>query len=195
MMTLRWLAIYFNKFKNLLPEVNDFSVIQIAADDLENLDKIFRLRVTCRQEQGYITLEKYPNGWFDDSDFTAFHFAIFYRGQIIASSRLNIFDDIRFHPYFPAFAHLNKLPRSRPISYLSRIVVLPEYRKKGLSKSLVTERENFSAKNTVMNVFADVADFQIDNFKRYGYKSIGKLDITKIRWDVNPDHFLMHKEL
>jgi hypothetical protein len=39
--------------------MNDFLIRQVMPDDKETLEKIFKLRVVCRQEQGYITFDKF----------------------------------------------------------------------------------------------------------------------------------------
>ena len=165
----------------------NFTIRQVGIDEKELLQEIFKLRVTCRQEQGFITFDKFPNGWFDESDYTAHHFSVFDNNKLIASSRIIFYANIQQHPYFPAFENLKNLPDKSAISYLSRIVVLPEYRKQGISKMLVDTREKFASENNVFNVLADVTGFQIENFLNYGFDNIGMLDTSKIKWDLNPD--------
>jgi hypothetical protein len=169
---------------------------QVLLEDKELLSRIFKLRVTCRQEQGYITPEKYPNGWFDAADDIATHFAVFANDRLIGAARMNFYSSITDHVYFDYFDGLKGYPENERIAYLSRIVVLPEYRLNGVSKSLVFLRESHAASHGVKHVLTDVCDFQIRNFENYGYKNLGMLHSEKIHWEVKPeDYFLMYKKL
>jgi len=176
--------------------MDNFIISQISNDDKETLEKIYRLRVVCRQEEGYITFEKFPNGWFDEEDKTATHFTIHFQDQLIAAGRINFYSSLSLHPNFPALKHYNNISFDCPIGYLSRLVVVKEFRRRNLSKLLVNKREEFAKYNNIKSLFADVHGFQVENFIKYGYHNIGKLDTTKINWILDPlDQNLMHKQL
>jgi hypothetical protein len=168
---------------------------QIDSTDTLTLKEIFHLRVLCRHVEGYITCEKYPNGWSDDSDKSAIHLAVFDNDNLLAAARVNFYSDLTMHPYYPAFVSIQNLPVGNRIAYLSRVVVHPMRQRHGISKILVNMRETISLENNVHICLADVSGFQIRNFISYGYKNLGMLDTSKIPWDINPDHYLMQKTI
>jgi N-acetylglutamate synthase-like GNAT family acetyltransferase len=76
------------------------------------------------------------------------------------------------------------------------VVVLPAYRRSGISKVLVRLREEHARKKNINHILTDVCDFQIDNFLKYGYTNLGMLHSEKIVWEVKPeDYYLMYKKL
>ena len=165
-------------------------------DDKKTLEKIYRLRVACRYKQGYITFDKFPNGWFDEEDESAIHFAIYSGNSIVASARVNYYNSIEQHHLFPAFQHLQDLPKGERIGYLGKAVVLPQLQRHGLSKMLVRKREENANHEKAKHLFADMNGFQINNFINYGYMSLGLLDTSKVNWELSPfNQNLMHKKI
>ena len=176
--------------------LNQVSFREIGASEQELLPQIFKLRVTCRQDQGYITPEKYPDGWFDEVDLRANHFGVFDGERLIASARINYYEIISEHYYFHYFNDLEGYPHDESAAYLSRVVVHPDYRMSGISKELVSIREQHAADRGIKNILTDVCDFQIENFLKYGYQNLGMLHSEKIVWEVKPeDYYLMYKRL
>ena len=172
-----------------------FTFKEVDNSDIELLQRIFKLRVVCRNDDGYITFKKYPNGWFDNEDFKAKHFVAFDGDKLIAAARVEFYENINVHPYYPAFEGIGGLPVNEPIAILSRIVVLPEYRHHEISRELVLEREVYITQRKIKNILAYVRTFQIQNFIHYGFKNIGILNVAKIHWELEPDFYLMHKIL
>ena len=181
-----------DRIENILKQIS----FREVGKDRGLLQQIFKLRVTCRQDDGYITSEKYPDGWFDEMDISANHFAVFREDKLIAAARINYYDKISEHYYFHYFNDLTGYPENEPVAYLSRVVVLPEYRLAGISRSLVAIREQHALHKGVKNILTDVCDFQINNFLNYGYQNLGMLHSEKIKWEVKPeDYYLMFKRL
>lgn len=174
--------------------------ITIREVDLKERDlmfQIFTLRVTCRQEMGIITREKYPFGWMDEMDVYSRHFAAFHEENIIAAGRLTIFDNISFHPYYPIIEHI--VPPSlqnKPIAHLSKDQVYPSYRGNGLRKDLLLTREMICREHHIEDLVIDidVSRNQHTNFCRNGYTDLGQFSIDKIHWGVGSG-LLMHKTL
>lgn len=176
--------------------MKEFLIKQVMIEDIETLETIFKLRVICRQDQGWITLDKFPNGWHDDEDFNATHFAIYNQNRIIASARINYYESISEHPLFPAFNQLHDLPLTGKIGYLAKAVVLPDFQNRGLSKMLVIARENDAMIQKAIHLLSDMTGFQIENFIHYGYRSLGLLDTSKVKWEISPiNQNLMHKKI
>lgn len=176
---------------------NNFQIRQVTTDDKVTLEKIFKLRVTCRQEQGFITFDKYPNGWYDDTDFSSTHFAAFHENEPIAAGRISYYKNIKIHPYYSAIKHIQIIEDIKEFGYLSRVCVHPEYRTNKLSNELVNIREQHSLKNQIQKLLTDVSGFQFDNYVKYGYEEIGVLNLSEIKWDVDKSikYYLMRKIL
>ncbi len=159
--------------------------------------QIFNLRVTCRQDKGIITREKYPFGWMDEMDAYSRHFAAFHGEDIIAAGRLTLFDNISFHPYYPIIEHL--VPpslKNKPIAHLSRDQVCSNYRGNGLRKDLLFTREMICRERQIEDLVIDIEapGNQQANFCKNGYKDLGPFTIDKIHWGISSG-LLMHKIL
>ncbi|MDB5284930.1 MAG: hypothetical protein JWO06_4005 [Bacteroidota bacterium] len=176
--------------------LNSIFIREVGPEETDLLPAIFKLRVTCRQDQGYITPENYPDGWFDEVDDSASHFAVFEGERLIGAARINYYGKISEHYYYHYFNDLSGYPQNETVAYLSRVVVHPDFRLAGISKSLVSLREDHAWQKGVKNILTDVCDFQIENFLKYGYSNLGMLHSEKIKWEVKPeDYFLMYKRL
>ena len=171
-----------------------FTVSEVSLADKELLKKIFMLRVKCREESGFITFEKFPEGWYDEEDATAKHFAVFDDDLLVASARVNIYDSIAEIPALPAFPKTDLAPGK--IGFLYRNGVLPAYRNMGISKLMNAARERYLRGIDCRYSMGYCHDFQVVNFAKHGYKNAGVLDTSRIKWDLNPDNwFLMIREL
>jgi GNAT superfamily N-acetyltransferase len=172
-------------------------VRQIKPEEKDLLKEVFKLRVTCREEDGFITHAKFPNGWFDEADLSAHHFVALIGNELVAAARVNFYECIDEHPYYPAFSNIDTALINKGFAYFSRIAVHPNYRQQGLSTQLVQKREEHTKCHGIMNLLTDVTGFQVNNFLNRGYKPLGKLDLIKIKWEVNAElaYFLMHKTI
>ena len=104
--------------------------------DLSRLPEIYALRVAAwEQSPGaqYVNRELFPQGWSDalDTHATARHWVVEDGGRIVAAARVVLLDTVEEtgQPNFTRF----DLPLGRPFCYYSRLVMLPIYRKTGLS--------------------------------------------------------------
>jgi len=176
---------------------NNIIVREINHDENELLKQIYLLRVICRDFRGDITLEKFPNGWKDELDEKSHHIGAIQDNMVIAAGRLTILQDIRDHPYFPAMQYF--LPKqfcNFPIAYLSRDQVHKEYRGLGLRSELLRRREQMCMGEKVNNLFIDLEKSRSTNFYNDGYREVGILDTSKIKWDIQETtYILMHKRL
>ena len=171
-----------------------FTIREVLPGEKDLLRQIFLLRVKCREDSGFVTFEKFPNGWYDEEDAVAKHFVAFDEDKLIASGRVNFYESISEIPAFPAFPEVS-LNGGR-IGFLYRNGVLPAYRKMGISRMMNDVRENYMREHACRYSMGYCRDFQVDNFLKRGYKNYGVLDTTKITWDLAPDNWhLMIMEL
>lgn len=168
---------------------------EIPVEDTAMLNRIFMLRVKCREASGYITFDKYPDGWHDDEDYQAKHYVVFSGEEPVASGRVNIYASVYDIPCFPTFPPLVNFKDGKT-GFLYRNGVLPEYRSMGISKLLNNIREQYMIDNGCKYSMGYCRDFQVTNFLKHGYKNYGALDTTKVKWELQPDNWnLMIKEL
>ncbi|HEY4327753.1 MAG TPA: GNAT family N-acetyltransferase [Mucilaginibacter sp.] len=170
--------------------------IQIVAgiSDKEILQRVYHLRVQARNDLGIITFEKYPDGWFDHLDETAKHFIVLRDGILIGSARLNLFDCIQHHPYYPAIEHLVFAIKDR-IAYFSRAAVHPDFRSNGLWTDLINERLLYAKDKNVKHAFLDASPEKENMLVLKGWKSLGRGKFEKISWELEPEHYLFYNEL
>lgn len=179
---------FINAFHNEWPYQN--SIISGTAPDLvprlltdnSRLNEIYELRVDVWERSGnceFVNRALYPNGWSDELDKTALHWVItIARDEIIAAARLNIFNSLDDFPYYASVKHL-PFPADMPFAFLSRLIVHPDYRQKGLSRKLAFSRMLF-CKNKNVNWFQVFINNKriIHLFEEMNYESIGQAKVS-----------------
>jgi predicted GNAT family N-acyltransferase len=152
-------------------------------DDNRRLEEIYRLRVLAYEHSfkaEYVNRDIFPNGWKDGLDERAIHWIIESGGNIIASSRLVLLNDLK-----ETAEDLDEfnLPAGRPFGYFSRLVVHPDFRGNGISKIMDKSRMSYIKDNkvpfTLAFSFADRAVSLIE----LGFKELGSVSY---RWCGEP---------
>lgn len=144
--------------------------------------EIYDLRVSVWENSGNSTIANrkiFPNGWCDEMDKTAFHWAaVNEQNKIIAAARVNIFENIRDFPYHSSIKHL-ELPSVVPFAFFSRLIVHPGYRQSGLSRKLFSYRTTFCKEQGVQwsQVFINNPHI-IQLYEKAGYKNIGHAEVS-----------------
>lgn len=173
--------------------MDNITIRQVNFDESEVLAEIYRQRVFCRQEKGYITFKKFPNGWCDELDKIANHF-VAGNDVIVASGRITFWDNIGHHPYFNAVMDIFPFEfMQKPVAYISRDQVLPEFRGRGIQKQLFYERYKLCIEKTICNVLIDVPEegYQLKYYEAQGYSNLGNIKIEKIQWDLGPSLLML----
>ena len=151
-------------------------------NDPSRLNEIYQLRVDVWEHSGnceFVNRVLYPNGWSDELDKTALHWVITTeQDEIIAAARLNIFNSLDDFPYYLSMKHLS-FPTAVPFAFLSRLVVHPDYRQKGLSRKLASSRMLF-CKNKNINWFQVFINNKriIHLFEKMNYRNIGQANVS-----------------
>lgn len=187
----------------LTTKKGDITIRLLQNDNNEKylLQEIFDLRVYCRNDFGLITHEKFPDGWRDeiDDNFNSDYFIAIHNDSIVGSGRVTVLTDIKNHPYYPAIQH--NLPNDlieKPIGYISRDDVLPEYRGNGIQKNIFNERYKLCKQKNIADVLIDipVTGYQLAYYVKEGYTNLGTMDTGKLswEWELGPA-FTMHRKL
>lgn len=146
------------------------------------LQEIFNLRLDVWEKSGnveFVNRKFFPNGWHDQLDETAIHWAVLnHQNQIVASARLNIFYSLQESPYCASIKHL-PLPTEVPFAFFSRLVVHPQYRQRGLSRQLYEARARFCRQRKIawLQVFIN-NPYIISMFEAKGFKNVGEAEVS-----------------
>lgn len=144
--------------------------------------EIYDLRVSVWEKSGKSIIANrniFPNGWCDELDESAFHWAAMNeQNKIIAAARLNIFENILDFPYHSSIKHL-KIPSVVPFAFFSRLVVHPGYQQNGLSRKLFSCRTIFCKEQGVQwsQVFINNPHI-IQLYEKSGYTNIGQAEVS-----------------
>lgn len=150
--------------------------------DNSRLHEIYNLRLNVWEHSGkseFVNRKLYPNGWYDELDESAFHWAVFNnQNKIIASARLNLFYSPEDFPYHLSMKKFS-LPGIVPFAFFSRLVVEPGYRQNGLSRKLYNARAGFCEERGVKwsQVFIN-NPIIISQFEKSGFKNIGQVEVA-----------------
>lgn len=146
------------------------------------LPEIYGLRLNVWEHSGaneFVNRTLYPNGWYDDLDERAFHWAIFNgENRIVASARLHLFYSLEDFPYYQSVKNF-LLPSVLPFAFFSRLVVEPQYRQNGLSRKLFNARTRFCKERGMKwsQVFIN-NPLIIKQFEKSGFENIGQANVT-----------------
>lgn len=165
------MAIPSNSENTSLPP--EYEVIKFhGATNLVILEQICKLRLSVWQDQKVKMVGDFSSGsWSDAEEVKSTHWAVFYAGELVAASRMTIYNflselpDARFYQELPEISAM-------PIGYLTRDVVLKEHQGKGLGEYFnrvrISELRNVRAKT----VLASIPDYRISSFEKLGVKLI-----------------------
>ena len=144
--------------------------------DLARLPEIYALRVAAwEQSPGapYVNRALFPQGWADalDTHPHARHWVVEVDGHLVAAARVVLLDTIAEsgQPDLSRFA----LPLGRPWGYLSRLVIAPAYRGRGLAEKFDQTRMSFLRNSCA--AFALGASFpeRVARLHRQGWTQLG----------------------
>lgn len=146
----------------------------------EDLDEIYKLRVTSWGKTLFFNPEDFPNGYYDDFDLDGIQFALRYRNRIVAAGRFNIFNhDNRC----PLSAIWNYLPNNESIGFFSRLVVIPKLQGNGISKMIDEARYEYGLSNGLDYFVACVKMWRIRSLQKRSFRVLSRIDDTNLgKW-------------
>jgi predicted GNAT family N-acyltransferase len=130
--------------------MNSNLILKLLSDKSQ-LQEIYDLRVSAyenSEQSAHVNRVLYPNGWSDDLDEKkdVFHWIVMDNNKLVASARLVVLKSLadtdgEFEDY------TSLIPLERPFVYWSRLVVHPNYRRKGIMTELDNVRKSFLSEN------------------------------------------------
>jgi len=170
----------------------------IILSDKSRLQEIYDLRVEAwekSENKGFVNRKLFPDGWFDDMDVDGIQLIITNEeNTIVASSRLNTYNDFHNFPYYNYLKHLT-LPETFPFAYYSRLVVNPAYQGKGLSKvmdSAIIDLCEVNNVRWVMGLSNVRTEFMVN---RLGFKIVGSVIVNYNEYSENSEQSVIIKSL
>lgn len=106
-------------------------------------------------------------------DYTGWHIVHRSRGEIIATGRLLVVDELEQVPDLCSFAPYVKR-MDFPIGFLNRLVVHPMHRRKGLGRRVNSQRLELSERLGVREVWVEVQDNRVGSMQRLGFEEVGR---------------------
>ena len=107
--------------------------------DLSRLEEVHRLRHDVHKAMGWANTHLRDGKWVDAFDQTARHYVVCHDGRIIASGRLNLGASLAELPYGEQWSRF-VLDQSERLAVGTRLVVHPDFRRRGLAKAIDQRR-------------------------------------------------------
>lgn len=150
--------------------------------DPSRLQEIYDLRVVAWENSSNpssINRTNYPNGLSEAIDSSATHFIVEHNARIVASARVSFHAALEELPYPHVFQGYN-LPATKRFAFFSRLVVLPDYRGRGLSKLLDSIRLDLIASSSASYTLATCSEFRLDPLLSLGFSILGSKRIDEL---------------
>lgn len=156
---------------------NDYSLIRVYYP--ECIEEIGRLRYLAWKDVEGINKDFFSKGyWIDEYDKTSFIWGIKFNEIIIASARLSIHHTIESIPW------CNSIPSGvlellkTPLGSMNRLIVHPDFRKRGLSKPLDMIRINTAKEKKLKAIIAETVNSRSSAIEKYGFRDYGSFGST-----------------
>lgn len=147
----------------------------ILLADKSRLKEIYHLRVRAWQQHGLITIDKYPNGYYDNLDENGFHWIVIKDNQIIASARLNILSKAEELPCPETFKRVIHFDNT-PFFFYSRLVIDPAWQGNRISYLLDEARIRFIKEHPdIKKVIATAGIRRAKKLEQYGFEILDKV--------------------
>jgi hypothetical protein len=142
-----------------------------------HLSYIVQLRVCAWQEFGMVTLEKFPNGFYDHLEtHNAFHFTIEFNNSVVAAARVNILKSYLELPHPNLYNKYVDFNNAETFAFLSRLVVHPNFRNMGFSSLLDAERVKLINTKKISTTVAIARLDRAAKLKKYGFNIRGRVE-------------------
>ncbi len=147
--------------------------------DHTRLEEIYKLRALAWKNSPSgkeFNLKNHPQIFRDNLEERSIHYISTDKNDmIIGSARLTLCNKIDELPYMDLFLeHEKAIPLQRPFLLYSRLVIHPDFRKKGLSKELDLIRIEKQLQLKTLFGLVMVMPKRLHQIKSYGYKVLGE---------------------
>jgi GNAT superfamily N-acetyltransferase len=147
--------------------------IEIPGHDRDLLARIGRLRARAWRTEAAFSGN--ADDWLDEYDATASHFAFMADGEPVAAARLTVHPSVRDIPRADIQNHAFPAEPPLPVAYLSRLVVDPAHRRKGLGARLDEARLTRARELGCGSVVSRPVDpRRVAQLERLGFAVVGR---------------------
>ncbi len=151
--------------------------------DFSRLDEIYKLRVFAWENspgKKQLNSTQYAHGFRDNLEEKSVHYiSVDKNNRIIGSARLTLCMRIDDLPYPDLFKkHEQKMPPKRPFLLYSRLVIHPDFRKKGLRKEFDLVRIRKQLDMNIPFGLVVAKPKRLLQIIPYGYKALGETHKT-----------------
>lgn len=156
---------------------NDYALIKVNYP--EYIEEIGRLRYLAWKDVEGINREFFSKGyWIDEWDKTSLIWIIKFNKIIIASARLSIHHDIESIPWNDCIPSEARKLLITPLASMNRLIVHPNFRKRGLSQALDMARINTAKEKKLKAIIAEPTNSRVAAIEKYGFKDYGRFGST-----------------
>lgn len=140
-------------------------------EEPNSLKQLEALRVVVWRAEGFPIRPENENDthWGDKWDAESHHFVILADGMQIAATRVSTHDSIFNLPYPEWFSDLRPEPQP-PLLYVSRLVVHPEFQRRGLGDFLDAQSISLGRSLNAGAIFCDVPEYRINYLRERGFE-------------------------
>ncbi|MEZ2229797.1 MAG: GNAT family N-acetyltransferase [Microcoleus sp.] len=127
------------------------------------------------ETEGYVDPSIAPDGcWLDElDDDTAIYWIIKDGDNIAATARLNIIYSLGNLPHKEEFSNYDFSKLKMPYSFMSRLVVLKDYRGRGIAHKLDRARILESQAHGAKAILSLPAPYRVSSFLKLGFQNLG----------------------
>lgn len=129
---------------------------------------IEELRVQVWKASGFPIKAECQNDthWGDTWDSVSTHFLIYHENKIIAATRVSIHGSVAETPYPEWFPNIQSKP---PFLYISRLVVHPDFQKRGLGDFLDNQCINLGKQQGAGAILCDTPEYRVAPLLKRGW--------------------------
>lgn len=152
---------------------NDYALIKVNYP--EYIEDIGRLRYLAWKDVEGINRDFFSKGyWIDEWDKTSLIWIIKFNKIIIASARLSIHHNIESIPWNDCIPSEARELLITPLASMNRLIVHPDFRKRGLSRPLDLVRIHTAKEKKMKTIIAEPTTARISTIQRYGFRYYGR---------------------
>lgn len=162
-------------------KIDDFNYYRIFYP--EKIEEIGKLRIECwkaslAENEIEETLLK-SSIWIDEFDINAFHWIVQYQNILAGAARLSFHLEFKNMPWYYTMNDYDFNYLKFPIASINRLVVKPDFRRKGIAKKLDNLRIEMAKELGATAIIAQPAPNRIKSLTNLGFEYCGKINRTK----------------
>jgi GNAT superfamily N-acetyltransferase len=150
------------------------------------------------ETEGYVDKNVAIDGcWLDElDDETAIYWLTKDDGKLAATARLNIFDSLEKLPHKEEFSPYDFSQIEMPYAFMSRLVVIKDYRRKGIAYDLDRYRVLEAYEHGAKAILSLPTPYRVNSFLKLGFKNLGLSGVSAENMpDIKMQMYVMVKYL